>query len=258
VNTLTKLFVKWMRVQVSVPDVERLFRDEVATRAVEQFAKLDFAREVRTGFPEVVFGEGKSIDHLGGIFQEAERQKKAMFGTRISRNAYFAVRESLQSPGKFEYFEKARIASLSEYHVKLNEEFKVSILTGGTADHGTAEEAAVTLELNGISPRRVYDVGVAGLDRLLSQTEALSDSSVIIAVAGMEGALPSVVAGLVSCPVLAVPTSVGYGASFGGLVPLLAMINGCAPGVSILNIDNGFGAAACALKIYNSCIPRAN
>lgn len=171
-----------------------------------------------------------------------------LFGTRIEPE--IADLLALKVEG-IEYFPQARIASINTKRATpvADDDFQISILTGGTADLNVAEEAAMTLELNQIAPRRVYDVGVAGIDRLLRQTEVLRKSKVIIAVAGMEGALPSVVAGLVDCPVIAVPTSVGYGASFDGLVPLLAMLNGCAPGISVVNIDNGFGAAAVAQKI---------
>ncbi|GBG27737.1 N5-carboxyaminoimidazole ribonucleotide mutase [Hondaea fermentalgiana] len=236
--------------EVSVARAEAEISASLANDAVRNFAKLDAAREVRTGFPEVVFGQGKRPEHVVSIFARAQERGMALFGTRISPEVADLVSAEVSG---ITYYPEARIAAVhATPSVPDDDCFDVSVLTGGTADLEVAEEAAVTLELNHIAPRRVYDVGVAGIDRLLKQTDVLRKSKVIIAVAGMEGALPSVVAGLVDCPVLAVPTSVGYGASFQGLVPLLAMLNGCAPGVSVVNIDNGFGAAAMAKKILET------
>jgi len=233
-------------------DALKMLGSHSAFQTVESFAKLDSMRELRTGFPEVVFGQGKEKSHLCGIIKAAVEGNKGIFATRIDKETAAFLEGELGHVGTFKYYDHARIAAIDVPQAQEQVSDKqITIVSAGTADLAVAEEAAVTLELTGHAPKRVYDVGVAGLDRLLQQLPALRESSAIVVAAGMEGALPSVIAGLVECPIVAVPTSVGYGASFQGLVPLLAMLNGCAPGVAVVNIDNGFGAAAMARKIIN-------
>jgi NCAIR mutase (PurE)-related protein len=209
------------------------------------FARVDHHRSVRQGFPEVILGLGKTPAQIAAIASEIVGRGSTLLVTRASAAAYAAVREAV--PEATYYADAAvitfRQGDVSEGHGT------IVIAAAGTSDLPVAEEAARTAELMGNSVCRLYDVGVAGLHRLLGEQARLSSARVIIAVAGMEGALPSVVAGLVSVPVIAVPTSVGYGASFGGLAALLGMLNSCANGVSVVNIDNGFGAAAIASLI---------
>jgi NCAIR mutase (PurE)-related protein len=213
------------------------------------FAKVDHHRTLRNGCPEVIYGEGKTTEQIQAIAKEMlEGGGEMVLATRISAETARAL-ESLGGP--FEYHALARMAVL---HRKMpssqNEGIGcVAVVTAGTADLPVAEEAALTLELLGSRVERVYDVGVAGLHRLLEKWPVLRKAQVVLVAAGMEGALPSVVGGLVDSPVIAVPTSVGYGANFGGLAALLAMLNACAPGVSVVNIDNGFGAAVQADRI---------
>jgi NCAIR mutase (PurE)-related protein len=209
------------------------------------FARLDTHRAVRQGFPEVILGIGKTPAQIAAIAERLVARGLALLVTRADTRAFEAVRAKV--PG-VTYHETARAITLAQGHVP---EGKGTILVAcaGTSDLPIAEEAAVTLELMGNRLDRLYDVGVAGLHRLLSERERLQDARVIVVVAGREGALPSVVAGLVDVPVIAVPTSVGYGASFGGVAALLGMLNSCANGVSVVNIDNGFGAACMASLI---------
>ena len=209
------------------------------------FARVDTHRELRQGFPEVILGLGKTPAQIAGIAEKLVARGQALLITRADAQAFDAVRARV--PG-VTYHETARAITLKQGDVP---EGKGTILIAcaGTSDLPVAEEAAVTLELMGNRIDRLYDVGVAGLHRLLSEQVRLQAARVIVVVAGMEGALPSVVAGLVNVPVIAVPTSVGYGASFGGVAALLGMLNSCANGVSVVNIDNGFGAACMASLI---------
>ncbi|MDA8124352.1 MAG: nickel pincer cofactor biosynthesis protein LarB [Deltaproteobacteria bacterium] len=206
-------------------------------------AKLDLHRAIRTGFPEVVFCQGKTCEQVVGIVKRLSEHHSKVLATRISPEVAGKVAETVAG---CTYHSAARILvaeRTAEPVVKAAAGEKyVMVLCAGTADIPVAEEAAVTAESMGSRVERSYDVGVAGLHRLLDQKERIMGANVLIVVAGMEGALPSVVGGLVSCPVIAVPTSVGYGANFGGLAPLLAMLNSCAAGIAVMNIDNGFGA----------------
>ena len=208
------------------------------------FAKLDLSRAVRTGLPETIYCSGKTNEQLLKILQTFQEKGVAVLGTRCSKEQYDFVKNSGLP---LEYDELSRVIKLGENKAKISG--VLAVCAAGTADLPVAEEAAIVAEFTGITVERYYDVGVAGLHRLLSKIEQIKNADVIIAVAGMEGALPSVVAGLVSAPVVAVPTSVGYGASFQGLTALLAMLNSCAEGVSVVNIDNGFGAAMVARKM---------
>jgi len=210
------------------------------------FAKPDLHRELRTGHPEVVFGEGKSVEQIVAIAERLAAHGQNVMITRL--DAERGQRLAAHLP-RLTYHAEARLAVLSVTPVMARGEGTILVATAGTADQPVAEEAAWTATLAGNVVDRVYDVGVAGLHRLLDAGPRLRAARVAIVVAGMEGALPSVVGGLVSIPVIAVPTSVGYGASFGGLAALLAMLNSCAAGVTVVNIDNGFGAGIAASRI---------
>jgi len=211
---------------------------------VGDFAKVDHHRTLRTGFPEVIFGIGKTPEQIVQIMGVMESKSPVVMATKISAAVYEQIRPSLSS---LRYFSIAQICCLGESIMK--KQGTITIITAGTADLPIAEEAAVTAELCGFTVKRLWDVGVAGIHRLLSHRDLINDAEVIIVVAGMEGALASVVAGLANCPIVAVPTSIGYGANFNGLAPLLTMLNSCATGVGVVNIDNGFGAAMLAGQI---------
>lgn len=215
------------------------------------YAVLDHHRGLRKGFPEVVFCMGKTSAQVVALLSELSRRHDRVMATRADQATFEAVRKTIPEAT---YHSQARIILVdkTEDDEKVpapDGEQYVLVVSAGTSDMPVAEEAAVTLEVLGSRVERLYDVGVAGLHRLLDRREKLFAAKVIIAVAGMEGALPSVVGGLVSCPVIAVPTSVGYGASFNGLAPLLTMLNSCAPGVAVVNVDNGFGAGYFAHSI---------
>lgn len=204
---------------------------------VENFARLDHHRALRRGFPEVIFAQGKTPDQVVQIFRKLEERNDRVMATRVSPEMYAQICEQLPEAT---YHVLPRLLILDR--CKDARLPGVLVASGGTADIPVAEEAALTAELMGCQVERLYDVGVAGLHRLLSQNDKLQQARVIIAVAGMEGALASVITGLVAAPVIAVPTSVGYGASFNGLAALLSMLNSCANGMAVVNIDNGFGA----------------
>jgi NCAIR mutase (PurE)-related protein len=209
------------------------------------FARVDHHRSVRQGFPEVILGLGKTPAQIAAIAAEIVGRGSTLLVTRSTEAAYHAVR--LRVPGAT-YYPDAAVITFRQADVSPGKG-TIVVAAAGTSDLGVAEEAARTAELMGNEVVRLYDVGVAGLHRVLGERARLAAARVIVVVAGMEGALPSVVAGLVSVPVIAVPTSVGYGASFGGIAALLGMLNSCASGVSVVNIDNGFGAAAIASLI---------
>jgi len=209
------------------------------------FARVDHHRAIRQGVPEVVFGPGKTPEQIAGIAERIVAAGHSLLVTRTDRQAFEAVSARVTTAN---FHELARTITLALGELPRGRGTLV-VAAAGTADLPVAEEAAVSAELMGNIVDRLYDVGVAGIHRLLAEHARLAAARVIIAVAGMEGALPSVIGGLVSVPVIAVPTSVGYGASFGGLTALMAMLNSCASGVSVVNIDNGFGAAAVASAI---------
>ena len=209
------------------------------------FARVDHHRPLRTGFPEVVFGQGKTPEQVAGIVRSLAGRGNPVLVTRTDRVAYEAVKELVPHAD----FQARANAIVVADGVKRTSVEGVLVVTAGTADLPVAEEAALTSTLMGCPPQRTNDVGVAGLHRLLDSLEELRAARVIVVVAGMEAALASVVAGLVTAPVIAVPTSVGYGASFEGLSALLGMLNSCAPGVATVNIDNGFGAGYLAAQI---------
>jgi NCAIR mutase (PurE)-related protein len=210
------------------------------------FAKIDRHRDVRRGVPEVVFGESKSVAQLAEIGRRVVRARMNLIITRLCADKAAALRRKLKG---LVYHPEARLASLISDAVPCSGHGEVMVISAGTSDLPVAEEAALCAELFGNKVQRLYDVGVAGLHRLTSNLEAIARASVLIVVAGMEGALPSVVAGLLDKPVVAVPTSIGYGTAFGGLAALLGMLNTCSSGVTVVNIDNGFGAALAATLI---------
>jgi pyridinium-3,5-biscarboxylic acid mononucleotide synthase len=213
------------------------------------FASLDTHRTLRRGFPETVYGPGKSIEQIVAIVTKLHAAGQTALVTRVGKDAHDAVAAVHE---KAEYHAEARALVLRS-GPKRKGRPGIVVMTAGTTDIGVAEEAALTAELMGEQVRRIYDVGVAGLHRLLAHRDTLTKANVIVVVAGMEGALPSVVAGLVGCPIVAVPTSVGYGAGAGGFAALLAMLNSCAPGVAVVNIDNGHGAGCLASLINRRC-----
>ena len=208
------------------------------------FSKIDHHRQLRTGFPEVIFCEGKTVAHVKQISERILAAGHPLLATRATPDMYEAVKE-IASTARYNTLGRTIIVTQSE-DVGVS---GILVISAGTSDLPVAEEAAETAQMMGNQPERLYDVGVAGLHRLISNHEKLLTARVIIVVAGMEGALPSVVGGLVDCPVIAVPTSIGYGASFGGLAALLGMLNSCASGVTVVNIDNGFGAGYSASLI---------
>lgn len=209
------------------------------------FAKVDHHRALRTGMPEVIFSAGKTPAQVSAIFERMAKAGGNVLATRASREVFDAV---LRTERRAEYHEMARAITLKQAPTTPGKG-TVAVVCAGTSDLPVAEEAVVTARLMGNTVELIADVGVAGIHRLLAQKESLQTARVLIVCAGMEGALPTVVAGLVKAPVLAVPTSVGYGASFGGVAALLGMLNTCAPNVSVVNIDNGFGAACIASLI---------
>ena len=226
---------------------EQRLLDALRARPFEDlgFARVDHHRSIRQGFPEVVLGLAKTPAQVSEIAAAIVRRGSTLVVTRASQDAFEAIRALVPQAT---YYADAAIVALRQQDV-LPGKGRILIVAAGTSDLGVAEEAARTADLMGNEVDRLYDVGVAGLHRLLSERQRLEAARVIIVVAGMEGALPSVVSGLVPVPVIAVPTSVGYGASFGGLAALLGMLNSCASGVSVVNIDNGFGAASVASLI---------
>jgi len=209
------------------------------------FAKVDHHREVVKGYPEIVYGLGKTPDQIVRIAREIVRNGSNLLVTRIEPDVYAKIKRRLKGT---EYNPAARTVTLRQKKAQAGRG-RIAVITAGTSDIPVAEEAAVTAEILGNEVERIYDVGVAGLHRLLHHYDRIRAARVVITVAGMEGALPSVVAGLVRVPVIAVPTSIGYGASFKGLAALLAMLNSCPGGVGVVNIDNGFGAAYLASLI---------
>jgi NCAIR mutase (PurE)-related protein len=209
------------------------------------YAKIDTQRQLRQGEAEVIFGAGKTAGQIDGIVREMRNAgQQTILITRLSKEKSSLLSEDIP----FTYYEEAEIGIFGELPEKTGDG-TIVIATGGTSDYRVAEEAALTAEAFGNHVKRLYDVGVAGVHRLLANADCLMEANVVVAVAGMEGALASVVGGLVDCPVIAVPTSVGYGASFHGLSALLSMLNSCASGVSVVNIDNGYGAGYLASMI---------
>jgi NCAIR mutase (PurE)-related protein len=208
------------------------------------FARVDVGRQARTGVMEVVLCEGKTYVQIASIAKTIYERHRRLLATRADRKAYDIIQKEIP---KAEYNETARTIVVAPHRMRSRR--KIAVVSAGTSDIPVAEEAAVTAEFLGNRVERLFDVGVAGIHRLFGHLDALHKANVIVVVAGMEGALASVVGGLVGGPIIAVPTSVGYGASFSGLASLLAMLNSCAPGVTVVNIDNGFGAGVAASLI---------
>ena len=209
------------------------------------FAKVDHHRALRKGFPEVVFGQGKTPEQIATLASSLLKESDRLLITKATPEAFAKVRDQIPDA----VYEETARAIVVDRRVDKEVVPGVVVASGGTSDLPVAYEAAVTAELMDCEVQRVFDIGVAGLHRLIDSLPTLQKARVVVAIAGMEGALPSVVGGLVRAPVIAVPTSVGYGASFGGLAALLAMLNGCSPGVGVVNIDNGFGAGYLAALI---------
>lgn len=246
-SQLKKLLEQVAAGATNIADAEGQLLDALRERPFEDlgFAKVDHHRAVRQGFPEVVLGLGKTPDQIAAIAAEIVSRGSTLLVTRASLDAYESVK--IRVPGAT-YLSVARLIVLQQQDV-VRGHGQILVVAAGTSDLPVAEEAACTAELMGNDVERLYDVGVAGLHRLLHERQRLTSARVLIVVAGMEGALPSVISGLVSVPVIAVPTSIGYGASFGGIAALLGMLNSCASGVSVVNIDNGFGAGNIASLI---------
>ena len=210
------------------------------------YAHIDHHRNLRNGFPEVIYCKGKSDEHILGIIERMNKKSTNILGTRCRKETFDKISKIYPNA---EYEEGSQILKIKNEEIKEQGKVKILIITGGTSDIPVADEAYYTAKFFGNEVERLYDVGVAGIHRLLSHRNIIEEARVIVAVAGMEGALASVVGGLVDVPVIAVPTSVGYGANFDGLAPLLAMLNSCASGISVVNIDNGFGAGYLASTI---------
>jgi pyridinium-3,5-biscarboxylic acid mononucleotide synthase len=219
------------------------------------FAKLDRHRSIRRGVPEAVFGEGKTADQIVAIGMHTIAGGTNLIVTRLDADKARAVKRKLRG---LRYHPAARIGAIVTVRAKPSGHGAVMVISAGTSDHPVAEEAALCAELFGNRVVRLYDVGVAGIHRLTAHLDVIREAGVLIVVAGMEGALPSVVAGLVDKPVIAVPTSVGYGTAMGGIAALLGMLNSCSSGVTVVNIDNGFGAALSATLINRTGMDREN
>lgn len=210
-----------------------------------EYAKIDHHRELRTGYPEIIYCSGKTTEQVRGIITAMLEKDVDIMATRASEDLFKSVKDLHP---QLVYYKDARIISIKKKNPKLPET-NICVITAGTSDIPVAEEAAVTAELLGNRAERIFDVGVAGIHRLMNKLDVIKRSKVVIVVAGMEGALASIIGGLIDKPIIAVPTSVGYGANFGGVSALLAMLTSCAGGVSVVNIDNGFGAGYYASMI---------
>ena len=255
-NTIEDTVEGLLNGNLSKSEAIRLMKNSsLGINQLSNFAKLDMTREKRSGFPEVVFASGKSAEHLADIMKSMYNNSRSSDGdgppiiaTRVSLEQFEVLKQCLGE--KIEYVPSCRIAFTTKPKILIKIPGSVAVMCAGTSDYAVAEEAAVILELSGVEKIvRLYDVGVAGIHRLLVNIDQVAECEIVIVCAGMDGALPSAVGGLVRAPVISVPTSVGYGASFGGISAMLTMLNSCAPGVSVVNNDNRFGAAVCALKM---------
>ena len=240
--------------QISVDTALEKFK-HFGFETVGEFAKIDHHRSFRTGFPEVIWGAGKTPEQIVQIIEVMKRknldvdQNIPIMATLIEPEVFTKLQAHIP---ELKYYPIARICALVPEKIELIYPGLITVMSAGTSDLPVAEEAAITAELCGFQVNRIWDVGVAGIHRLLNNLDAIAAADVLIVVAGMEGALPSVVGGLADCPVIAVPTSVGYGASFKGISALLTMLNSCASGIGVMNIDNGFGAAILAGQILRT------
>lgn len=239
---LREMLEKIKNSEISIEEAEKYF----ARKPFEDigYAKLDTQREIRSGYPEVVYCSGKEDEHLLHIYEALYRENGEVLGTRASKEQYELVKAKIPEVCYDKISRILKIEKKDKVHSG-----KIAVCTAGTADIPVAEEAAQTAEYFGNCVERIYDVGVSGIHRLLSRIDDIRVANCIVAVAGMEGALASVIGGLVERPVIAVPTSVGYGANMGGLSALLTMINSCANGIAVVNIDNGYGAGYMASQI---------
>lgn len=233
--------------KISIDDAEKFFKKQPFEEL--GYAKLDSHREIRSGFPEVIFCSGKPDEYLVSIYKKMYEANGEAFGTRACVRQFELVREVI--PG-ISYDEVSHILKIEKDNKERSG--KIAVCTAGTADIPVAEEAAQTAEFFGSAVERIYDVGVSGIHRLFSRLDTIQEANCVVAVAGMEGALASVIGGLVSNPVIAVPTSIGYGASMKGLSALLTMVNSCANGIAVVNIDNGYGAGYMATQINRLAI----
>lgn len=231
-----------LSIDEAVSKLERLPFEDLA------YARVDHHRSLRKGFPEVIFGQGKSPEHILGIMNAIARQKDTIMVTRLSPEKAAAI---LAEYPDATYYREARILVHESQPIRKINNGLIAVIAAGTSDIPVAEEAVVTATTMGHRVKKLYDAGVSGIHRLMDEARLLSEASVFVVVAGMEGALPSVVGGLVGKPVIGVPTSVGYGTSFGGITALLGMLNSCASNVCVVNIDNGFGAGYIAALINN-------
>ena len=247
-DELSEILEKIQQGEISVDDaVQRIAAEPITDLG---FARLDHHRELRKGLPEVVYCEGKHVDMIRPIVESLLQNNTGnILLTRASEEIYEEVKKACPEA---EYVKEARFVLIRREEQELVG--KIMVVTGGTADIPVAEEACIVAELTGNHVERLYDVGVAGVHRLLAHTDSFPGAKVIVVVAGMEGALASIVGGLVECPVIAVPTSIGYGANLGGMAALLGMLNSCAMGVAVVNIDNGFGAGYIANLINKASV----
>ncbi|MCK5101135.1 MAG: nickel pincer cofactor biosynthesis protein LarB, partial [Desulfobacteraceae bacterium] len=213
------------------------------------YAHIDHHRSIRKGFPEVIFGQGKTSAQIIGIMENMMTKDNIILATRVNQNKAKDIQKKISN---VEYYEDARLIQLKQKEPELTGHGEILVISAGTSDIPVAKEALLTARAMGNKVKPIYDVGVAGIHRLLAHKDSIQKASVIIAVAGMEGALPSVVAGLVRSPVIAVPTSIGYGTSFNGLTALFGMLNSCSSNISVVNIDNGFGAGYVASAINHT------
>lgn len=219
--------------------------ESLTNNDVNEYSNLDIHRRERTGIPEVIFADGKTPAQVAGIFQRLVSDDFGVLATRVTPAMYLEIKDMLLDA---EYSPETHLL-FSRPKNLVKKSPGIAVVTAGTSDIPVAEEAAVTAEMMGHDVQRIFDVGVAGVHRLFNRLDDLRKANVVIVAAGMEGALPSVIGGLISAPIIALPTSVGYGASFGGLAALLGMLNSCSPGLAVVNIDNGFGAGCMAAKI---------
>lgn len=253
---MKKILQELINGELSVEEAEKMLKI-MQIAELEDFAKLDTARDLRTGFPEAIFAEGKADPELLKIINNCAKRGRVMV-TRLEEDRYLKIKEKLASLNdefvKVEYNPKARILLIKDGEIE--KKGRMGIITAGTSDVPVAEEARIVAEEAGCEVLTSYDVGVAGIHRLFSQIRRMLEADVkaILVVAGMEGALPSVVAGLVDVPVIGVPTSIGYGVGEGGFAALNSMLQSCAPGIAVVNIDNGFGAAVFAASVVKQTL----
>ena len=248
-ETLTKLLSQVAQGGLSVTDAASQFKD-LSFEDID-FAHIDHHRSLRKGFPEVIFGMGKTSDQIIGILERMVSKEEIILVTRIDPEKATAVKKSLPTAV---YFEDAKLLRIQKKAPLVTGFGKILIISAGTSDIPVAKEASLTAQAMGNEVETLFDVGVAGIHRLFAHKDIIFEASVIIVIAGMEGALPSVVAGMVKAPVIAVPTSIGYGTSFNGMTALLGMLNSCSSNIAVVNIDNGFGAGYMASSINHVSI----